>query len=96
MYHSKFKSDTLDHLFEALLHIKTKEEFYQVFEDLCTIQELKELGARFEIATKLDQKFPYHVIIEETGGSSATISRVAKALSYGANGYRLLLDRNKK
>jgi TrpR-related protein YerC/YecD len=46
---------------------------------------------RFEVAKKLDEGLSYQVISDQTGASSTTISRVAKALGYGEGGYQLLL-----
>ena len=91
MAKSKLKNDTLDALFESFSNIKSKKEWYQVFEDLCTIQEIKDMTLRFEVAKKLDEGLSYQVISDQTGASSTTISRVAKALGYGEGGYQLLL-----
>ena len=44
----------------------------------------------------LDKKISYQKIIEETTASSATISRVAKSLTYGASGYKIVLDELEK
>lgn len=95
-YLSKLQSPDLDRLFEAILKLETVEEVYRFMEDLTTIQELKDMGQRFHVATMLDQKQPYHKIAETTSASTATISRVNKSLIYGAEGYRLALDRLKK
>lgn len=92
-YDSKLRSPDLDRLFEAMLRLKSVEEVYRFMEDLSTIQELKDMGQRFHVATLLYQKQPYHKIAETTSASTATISRVNKSLLYGAEGYRLVLDR---
>ena len=94
MAKSKFKSKPLDDLFDAFKTIQTKKEWYQVFEDLCTVQEMRDLGLRFEVAKMLNKGQSYQEIIDQTGASSTTISRVAKALSYGQNGYQLLLKKD--
>jgi len=80
----KLKDIQTDTLFEAILHLRTIEECYMFFEDVCTITELKAKT--------------YSEIVEETGASSATISRVNRCIHYGADGYNLILDRmgNKK
>lgn len=91
MAKSKLKNPTLDQLFESFSRIQSKKDWYKVFEDLCTIQEIKDMALRFEVANKLDSGLSYQLISEQTGASSTTISRVAKALSYGEGGYKLLL-----
>jgi TrpR-related protein YerC/YecD len=95
-YVSKLQSPDLDQLFEAILKLQSVEEVYRFMEDLTTIQELKEMGQRFHVASLLDQKIPYQKIAEITSASTATISRVNKSLLYGADGYRLILDRLSK
>lgn len=95
-YESKIHSADLDQLFEAVLTLRSKEDCYRLFEDLTTIQELKDFGQRFRVAKMLDEKIPYQKITETTGMSTTTIARVNKSLLYGADGYRLVLDRLKK
>lgn len=95
-YLSKLQSPDLDHLFEAILKLQSVEEVYRFMEDLTTIQELKEMGQRFHVASLLYQKVPYQKIADLTSASTATISRVNKSLLYGAEGYRLILDRTTK
>ncbi|MBQ7039135.1 MAG: TrpR-like protein YerC/YecD [Clostridia bacterium] len=80
-----------DALFDALLKLKTKEEISAVFEDLCTMNEIHAMGQRLEVARLLSENIPYNEIADITGASTATISRVAKALNYGAGGYKLVL-----
>jgi TrpR-related protein YerC/YecD len=91
MAKSKLKNPLLDELFDSFSEINSKSDWYKVFEDLCTIQEIKDMTLRFEVAKKLSEGFSYQVISEQTGASSTTISRVAKALGYGEGGYQLLL-----
>ena len=78
-----------------MLTLKTREECYGFFEDICTVSELKSLAQRLEVAKKLDEGAGYAEIAESTGASTATISRVKRCLNYGADGYRLVLDRLK-
>lgn len=92
---NKLKIDAVDHLFEAILHLQSKEECYNFFEDLCTITELRAMEQRFEVAKMLDDGRIYSDIVRETGASTATISRVNKCLTYGTDGYRNVLDRLK-
>jgi len=91
----RLKDSHVDSLFEAILTLKTKKELYQFFEDVSTVKELKALAQRFEVAKKLSQGEKYETIVQETGASSATISRVKRYLNYGADGYRLALSRVK-
>lgn len=95
-YQSKFQNKDLDLLFEAILSLENEEECYRFFEDLCTINELQDLGQRIKVAQMLDEHVSYTHITQETHASTATISRVNRALSYGADGYKLILKRIKK
>lgn len=92
----KLKTDAVDHLFEAVLSLETKEECYDFFEDLCTVNELLSLSQRFEVASMLKNHKTYLEIAEKTGASTATISRVNRSLSYGNDGYQLILERLNK
>ncbi|HBM75413.1 MAG TPA: TrpR-like protein YerC/YecD [Clostridiaceae bacterium] len=92
-FHSKLQSKELDELFEAILVLKTKEECYRFFEDICTINELQDLSQRLEVAKMLKEKKTYFEIAGKTGASTATISRVNRCLNYGADGYNLVLKR---
>lgn len=87
------KDELVDKLFEAILLLRNVEECYRFFEDLCTINEIKALAQRLEVAKMLRKGITYSVISEKTGASTATISRVNKYLNYGADGYKLILDR---
>ena len=90
------KTDTVDHLFDAVLSLETKEECYDFFEDLCTVNELLSLSQRFEVASMLRNHKTYLEIAEKTGASTATISRVNRSLSYGNDGYQLVFERLNK
>ena len=83
----------VNRLFNAILTLKSVEECYQFFEDVCTIQELVAISQRFEVAEMLTQKKTYLDIAEKTGASTATISRVNRSLTYGNDGYTLVLKR---
>lgn len=89
----KIKTDAADRLFDAILSLNTKEECYNFFEDLCTVNELLSLSQRFEVAAMLRQRRTYLEIAERTGASTATISRVNRSLNYGTDGYDLVFDR---
>lgn len=90
---SKIKTDAVDHLIDAFLCLKTKDECYNFLEDLCTVNELLSLAQRFEVATMLREHKTYMEIAEKTGASTATISRVNRSLNYGSDGYELIFKR---
>lgn len=92
---SKLRGQTMDSLFQAIMKLETIEECSNFFEDLCTISELRAMEQRFQVATMLDEGRIYSDIAKETGASTATISRVNKCLTYGSDGYRVVLDRMK-
>ncbi len=82
-----------DNLFEAILVLNSMDECYNFFEDICTISEIKALAQRLEVAKMLKKGITYTEISEKTGASTATISRVNRALNYGADGYKTVLER---
>ena len=88
----KIRTEAVDHLFEAILCLKDKEECYTFFEDICTISELKAMAQRLEVARMLDEGCIYETIVEKTGASTATISRVKRCLVYGADGYNSVMQ----
>lgn len=88
--------NTTKELFEAVLTLKTVEECESFFTDLCTVKEIKETSQRFEVARLLSAGYVYSDIAEKTGASTATISRVNRALNYGEGGYKLAIERLEK
>ena len=92
----KLKDSNVDFLFKAVLALENIDECYDFFEDLCTVNELQSLSQRFEVAEMLKEKRTYMEIAQETGASTATISRVNRSLNYGNDGYSLVFDRIKK
>lgn len=90
---SKIRDEQTDDLFEAILLLKNVDECYNFFEDICTVPEIKALAQRLEVAKMLRRKSTYTEIAEKTGASTATISRVNRCLIYGADGYKMILDR---
>ena len=92
----KLQDPQTDFLFSAILTLESSQECYRLFEDLCTAVELKSMAQRMQIAALLDEGKTYAEIMEKTGGSTATISRVNRSLEYGADGYRTVLDKMKK
>ena len=92
----KVRTEAVDHLFEAILSLKGKEECYIFFEDICTVNELLSLSQRFEVAGMLRMQKTYLDIAEKTGASTATISRVNRSLNYGNDGYDMVFARLKE
>jgi len=92
-YESKLAGRELDQLFDAILTLETREDCYRFFEDICTVAELQALAQRLEVARLLQAEATYTAIAQKTGASTATISRVKRALNFGADGYHLILQR---
>ncbi len=90
---TKLKDVNVEYLFKAVLALKTMEECYNFFEDLCTVQELKALSQRLEVAKMLNEGRVYSDIVAKTGASTATISRVNRSLNYGSDGYQVVFER---
>ncbi len=92
----RIKDDMTDQLFKAVLTLRNIEEAYSFFEDACTINEIKAMAQRLEVARMLRAGATYEEVADATGASTATISRVKRYLNYGSDGYRLVLDRLKE
>ncbi|HHY52991.1 MAG TPA: hypothetical protein GX499_07090 [Clostridiales bacterium] len=90
---NRLEQQSLEYLYKALLSLETEEECEAFLEDLCTVQELKALSQRLQVARLLHQQKVYNEIVAETGASTATISRVNRSLHYGKDGYKLVLER---
>ena len=80
-------------MYEAILSLKNVEECMKFFDDLCTVSELMAMEQRYQVATCLNQGMIYNDILEQTGASSATISRVNRSLNYGTDTYRVIFKR---
>ena len=89
----KLKDKNTDLFFDAILHLKSIDECYDFFEDLCTVNELKSISQRIVVAKMLREKKVYSDIVDETGASTATVSRVNRSLQYGCGGYDVVFDR---
>ncbi|MFF2885576.1 MULTISPECIES: YerC/YecD family TrpR-related protein [Paenibacillus] len=89
----KLNDKAIDQLFEAILTLKSVEECYVFFDDLCTVNEIQSLSQRLEVARMLGKGSTYNQIEAETGASTATISRVKRCLNYGNDGYKMTLER---
>ena len=89
----KLDNQLLDKLYEAIVLLETKEDCKNFFLDLCTINELKSMSQRLQVAKMLKDDVIYQKIADETGASTATISRVSRALNYGTGGYEKILEK---
>lgn len=92
-YKSKFQNKQIDELFKAVLTLKSEEECYRFFEDVCTVNEIQAIAQRLQVAKLLSEKKTYTEIEMATKASTATISRINKCLNYGADGYKIVLAR---
>ena len=90
---SRVQNKAIDELFQAILLLENQEECYRFFEDITTVPEIKSLAQRLQVAKMLVDDETYTNISEKSGASTATISRVKNALHYGADGYKLILQR---
>ena len=90
---AKKPDDSLQFLYRVILLLQTKEECERSFDDLCTGPALKALAQRLEVAKLLKEQNVYSKIVEKTGASTATISRVNRSLQYGASGYDIVFER---
>lgn len=94
MKRGKFKPSALDELYEAILCLETKEECSAFFDDLCTVLELQTISQRLQVAKMLREHHVYSDIVNVTGASTATISRVNRSLNYQSkNGYDIVFNR---
>lgn len=92
-YKSRFQNKDIDELFEVILSLKNEEECYRFFEDICTVNEINAIAQRLQVAKLLSEKKTYTEIEKQTRASTATISRINKCLNYGADGYKIVLER---
>jgi len=93
MVADRLRTREVDELLRALLALESADDAYALLVDLCTVREIQEMAQRLEVARLLSAGEHYSAIQEATGASATTISRVSKALNYGADGYRNILDR---
>jgi len=90
---NKKKRERYMQMYEAILSLETVEECVRFFDDLCSVTELRAMEQRFQVAQLLSEGHIYNTILEKTGASSATISRVNRSLQYGADGYEIIFKR---
>ena len=88
-----FENEAYKLLIKALVSIDNEEECSAFLDDLMTMKELNDISQRLQVAKMLSSQTVYNKIVEETGASTATISRVNKCLGYGGGGYKLVLER---
>lgn len=93
MFQSKLSSEQMDLLCDALVTISSREEAYRLLSDLCTIAEVQAMAQRIAVARHLRSGATYQEIVKQTGASTATISRVNRCLTYGADGYVAILGK---
>ena len=86
-------TQSVDRLFEVILKLENIDECYDFFEDICTVSELRSIAQRFDVAKMLREGMTYTAIAEKTGASTATISRVNRALQFGCEGYKLVFEK---
>ena len=92
MKKNKEKPRNLD-MYKAILTLETVDECIKFFDDLCSVTELKALEQRFQVADLLNKGLIYSEILEQTGASSATVSRVNRSIQYGEGGYEIAFSR---
>ncbi len=89
----KLHNESADLLFKSILTLESVDECYAFFEDICTIKEIQSIAQRVTVARMLTEGKVYSDIVNETGASTATISRVNRSLNYGNDGYRIAFER---
>lgn len=90
------KNSALPELMHAISLLKDEKEALQFFTDLCTPAELESMADRWQVVPLLRQGIPYRTIHEQTAVSVTTITRVARCLSFGTGGYKLIAERSEK
>ena len=93
MPEDRLRTREVEELLRALLTLESTDDTYALLLDLCTVREIQEMAQRLEVARLLSAGEHYSAIQDATGASATTISRVSKALNYGADGYKRVLDR---
>lgn len=92
----KWTNQKTDELFRAILLLKNIEECERFFRDILTLEEIREIAARWHVAKMIDEGVSYREIADKTKISTSTITRVANWLHHGMGGYRLVLSRLKQ
>ena len=89
----KLHTAEVDNLFMAILSLENIDECYKFFEDALTVKEILDIAQRLKAAKMLRDGENYASVGQETGMSTATISRVSRCLEYGTGGYDIVLER---
>ena len=92
----KYRSESIDRLFKAILTLENIEDCYIFFDDLCTINELQDMAQRLDTAFLLSEGRSYQTISQQVGVSTATIGRVSRCLNYGGGGYQSVITKLKE
>ena len=87
------KDENVELFYRAVLQLQSREECERCFEDICTVQEVRMMAQRIVVAKMLADKRVYNDIVEQTGASTATISRVKRSMSYGNDTYSEIFRR---
>ena len=87
------KSNDFKELYKAILSLENEEECRLFFEDICTMKELETMSQRLEVAKMLLDKKTFNEIVQATGASTTTISRVNRCLNYGDGGYKKVIEK---
>ena len=90
---NQWKDEFTDQLCDSIVAITDRDEAYRFLEDVATFSEIKAFSQRLQVASLLIKGFSYPQIVQATGASTATISRVKRCLLYGADGYKIVLER---
>ena len=80
-------------LIKAILSLESEKECIDFLEDIMTRKEMLDIAQRMLVARMLSEQAVYNKIVEETGASTATISRVNRAYNYGSGGYKMIIDK---
>lgn len=89
------KSSDFKELYNAILSLENEEECRLFFEDICTMKELETMTQRLQVAKMLLAGKTFNEIVQATGASTTTISRVNRCLNYGDGGYRNIINKCK-
>lgn len=81
-------TEAVDLMFDAMSTLKSREDYYAFFEDLCTVKEVLSMAQRVEVAHQLEHGKTYIEVTNDTGASTATISRVNRIMNYGTDGLK--------
>lgn len=93
MRKARWTNKKTDELFKAILSLKSIEECERFFRDILTLEEIREITARWQVAQMINEGLSYREIADKTKISTSTITRVAHWLHHGEDGYKLVLSK---